>query len=47
MASENSTWNYARLRGALHNFGHDADSNTVKKTLLASGLEPARQRGLT
>ena len=45
MASENPTWGYTRLRGALHNLGHDVARNTVKNTLLAHGLEPAPERG--
>ena len=45
MASENPTWGYTRLRGALHNLGHDVARNTVKRILLHHGIEPAPERG--
>jgi hypothetical protein len=40
-----SGWGYTRIRGALHNLGHDVARNTIKNTLLANGLEPAPERG--
>ena len=45
MARSCPTWGYARIRGALHNLGHDIARNTIKNTLLAHGLEPAPERG--
>jgi putative transposase len=45
MASENPKWGYTRLCGALHNLGHDAARNTVKRILLDHGIEPAPERG--
>ena len=45
MAQENPTWGYTRLRGALHNLGHEVARNTIKNILLAHGLEPAPERG--
>ena len=45
MARDNPKWGYTRIRGALHNLGHDVARNTVKRILLERGLEPAPQRG--
>ena len=45
MAQSNPGWGYTRIRGALHNLGHDVARNTIKNTLLANGLEPAPERG--
>ena len=45
MAKENPSWGYTRLRGALHNLGHEVARNTIKNILLAHGLEPAPERG--
>jgi len=45
MASDNRTWGYTRIRGALHNHGHDVARNTVKRILLEHGFEPAPERG--
>ena len=33
---------YTRIRGALHNLGHDVARNTIKNTLLAHDLEDRR-----
>ena len=44
MATENSTWGYTRIRGALHNLGHDVGRNTVKRILTEHGIEPAPER---
>lgn len=30
MASENPTWGYTRIRGALWNLGHDLGRNTIR-----------------
>jgi transposase InsO family protein len=45
MARENSTWGYTRIRGALHNLGHDIGRNTIKRILLEAGMDPAPERG--
>jgi transposase InsO family protein len=42
---DNPTWGYTRIRGALHNLGHDIARNTVKRLLLERGLQPAPERG--
>ena len=44
MASENPTWGYTRIRGALSNLGHDIARNTVKRILHDHGIEPAPER---
>ena len=44
MATENSTWGYTRICGALRNLGHDVGRNTVKRILAEHGLEPANER---
>ena len=43
-ATDNPSWGYTRIRGALHNLGHAVGRNTIKRILLASGLEPAPSR---
>jgi transposase InsO family protein len=45
MASENPTWGYTRIRGALWNLGHDLGRNTIRRILADAGLEPAPERG--
>jgi hypothetical protein len=45
MATENLTWGYTRLVGALGNLGHQIGRNTVKRVLERHGLEPAPARG--
>jgi transposase InsO family protein len=44
-ATENPTWGYTRLRGALRNLGHELGRNTIKRILAEHGLEPAPKRG--
>jgi hypothetical protein len=44
-ASENPTWGYTRIRGALANLGHDLGRNTIKRILKENGLESAPDRG--
>ena len=44
MATENSTWGYTRICGALRNLGHDVGRNTVKRILAEHGIEPANER---
>jgi transposase InsO family protein len=45
MARENPTWGYTRIRGALHNLGHDLGRSTIKRILENHGIEPAPERG--
>jgi hypothetical protein len=44
MAKSNPTWGYTRIRGALHNLGHEIADNTIKRILVDHGLDPAPQR---
>ena len=44
MACENLGWGYTRIRGALYNLGHEIGRNTIKRILLANGIEPAPER---
>jgi hypothetical protein len=44
-ASENPSWGYTRILGALRNLGHELARNTVKRILKEHGLEPAPSRG--
>ena len=45
MATENPTWGYTRIQGALANLGHRVGRGTVANVLKRSGLEPAPERG--
>ncbi len=44
MARDNPRWGYTRIRGALHNLGHEIGRNTAKRILLENGFDPARFR---
>jgi putative transposase len=44
MASENPTWGYTRIQGALKNLGHDVARSTVAKALKDNGIGPAPDR---
>ncbi len=44
MACDNPRWGYTRIRGALHNLGHELGRNTIKRILLENGFDPARFR---
>ncbi|MCP4283642.1 MAG: hypothetical protein GY792_04210 [Gammaproteobacteria bacterium] len=44
MASENISWGYDRIQGALANLGHIIAPNTVKNILKRHGVEPAPER---
>jgi hypothetical protein len=47
MATENPTWCYTRIQGALKNLGHRVARSTVAKILREHGLPPSRQRSIT
>jgi hypothetical protein len=47
MARENPRWGYTRIRGALHNLGHEIARNTIKRILLDNGFEPVQRRGMS
>ena len=44
MATENPTWGYTRIQGALKNVGHSVGRSTVRRILKAAGLPPVPQR---
>ena len=44
MASENPTWGYGRIQGALANLGNHVSDRTVGNILKAHGIEPAPVR---
>ncbi|MCP3994194.1 MAG: transposase family protein [bacterium] len=43
-ATENSTWGYCRIQGALKNLGHAVAPSTIAKTLKEHGIQPAPDR---
>ncbi len=47
MARENPRWGYTRIRGALHNLGHEIGRNTIKRILLENGFDPVRKKGMS
>jgi putative transposase len=47
MATENPTWGYTRLQGALKNLGHHVGRSTIARILRAGGIPPSRQRPMT
>jgi putative transposase len=44
MASENPTWGYTPIRGALRNLRHHLGRSTIKRILADAGIEPAPER---
>jgi hypothetical protein len=47
MASENDTWGYTRIQGAMKNLGHRVGRSTIARILKAHGIPPSRQRPMT
>ena len=47
MATENRSWGYRRIQGALSNLGHVLAYNTIANILKRSGIEPAPERSRT
>jgi putative transposase len=44
MASDNPTWGYTRIQGALENVGHRVGRSTIRRIMKAAGLPPVPQR---
>jgi transposase InsO family protein len=44
MATENPTWGYTRIQGALTNVGHHVGRSTIRRILKTSGLPPVPER---
>jgi hypothetical protein len=44
MATDNPTWGYTRMQGALQNVGHRVGRSTIRRILKAAGLPPVPQR---
>ncbi|HEU4690254.1 MAG TPA: IS3 family transposase, partial [Vicinamibacterales bacterium] len=44
MATENPTWGYTRIQGALKNVGHRVGRSTIARVLRAYGIQPGGQR---
>jgi transposase InsO family protein len=45
MATENRTWGYTRIQGAMANLGHKLGRGTIRRILKDHGIEPAPERG--
>ena len=45
LATENPTWGYTRIRGVLRLLSREIGRNTIRRILVARGLEPAPERG--
>ena len=45
MASENPSWGYTRIQGAVANLGHHLGRGTIRRMLKDHGIEPAPLRG--
>jgi putative transposase len=44
MATENPTWGYTRIQGALENVGHHVERSTIRRILKVAGLPPVPER---
>ena len=47
MATENPTWGYTRIQGALKDVGHQVGRSTIARILKTAGIPPSRQRPTT
>jgi putative transposase len=47
MATENPTWGYTRIQGALKNVGHRVARSTIAAILKSEGIPPSHQRPTT
>ena len=47
MATENPTWGYTRIQGALKNIGHRVARSTIASILKTEGIPPSRERPMT
>jgi putative transposase len=47
MATENPTWGYTRIQGALKNVGHRVGRSTIARILKTAGIPPSRQRPMS
>jgi transposase InsO family protein len=45
MASENESWGYTRVQGALKSLGHHIGRSTIQRILAEHGIDPAPERG--
>jgi len=44
MATNNTSWGYCRIQGALKNKGHTVAKSTIAKTLKETGIKPVPDR---
>ena len=47
MATENATWGYTRIQGALKNLGYRVGRSTIARILKEHSIPPTRQRPMT
>jgi transposase InsO family protein len=47
MATDNPSWGYTRIQGALKNLGHRVARSTIAKILKEEGIPPSRERPMT
>jgi len=47
MATDNPSWGYTRIQGALKNVGHRVARSTIAKILKEQGIPPSRERPMT
>ena len=45
MANDNPCWGYTKIRGAMHNLGHEIGRTTIERILNDAGIVPAPERG--